>query len=553
MAHFPNSYPTILPGTEPVGDVPFLLGNGTRNTLDLIKGQLGVVDKNNQHKLINISALPTGLTFPLIYLASGSFHASDTLGGSMHGGMQETIKTKYINPKYVSKFYKTIPELPINQVVQVSADGCELDCNKTYWLRVDIKGSPALRFLARNAYLTVDGFTGCCNTVEDPIDPNVVMLQWADQINVHPTLSPFVQATVWNDVTALAPTTLSITSGVGTVGSATGIAAGQRVIFTPSVAITTDKWVISGKTLTLTSSGATLTGLFTVGQTITDAGGLISAGTKLVKLVSGDGGLGSVFLINNPHDITVTSSNDLTATGSCVCYIGSTYVAGNTIPVPLVVATFVQTAGTTAIDTAYTDTSITVPQFFGVITTAGYTALTADVDEISSFIELVGAYASTVFEDCSFDVRDHFEIEPVKIYASIVDESGDPCEVYCFSVAEVTTAYQGKGYGETLLQELILAQRYRQEDWTPDVRMREVLGNTAMSAISRDEKYYVYHILHSVPRKANPDGTMDNDQYLVKLVISEAGFVHGTVAQFEAWMNRWLLNHSNPVVCEYIP
>ena len=46
----------------------------------------------------------------------------------------------------------------------------------------------------------------------------------------------------------------------------------------------------------------------------------------------------------------------------------------------------------------------------------------------------------------------------------------------------------------------------------------DAAGNVVNGEISRAAKYYVYNILHSVPRKANPSGTMDNDQYLIKIV-----------------------------------
>ena len=39
----------------------------------------------------------------------------------------------------------------------------EFLCDETYYLRIDIKGSPALRFLNHNAYYTLDAYTGCCD------------------------------------------------------------------------------------------------------------------------------------------------------------------------------------------------------------------------------------------------------------------------------------------------------------------------------------------------------------------------------------------------------
>ena len=47
-------------------------------------------------------------------------------------------------------------------------------CGETYSLRIDVKGSPALRFLDHNAYLTVSAYTGCCaegSIAPTPVDP----------------------------------------------------------------------------------------------------------------------------------------------------------------------------------------------------------------------------------------------------------------------------------------------------------------------------------------------------------------------------------------------
>ena len=156
-------------------------------------------------------------------------------------------------------------------------------------------------------------------------------------------------------------------------------------------------------------------------------------------------------------------------------------------------------------------------------------------------LKLTGAYVDTKFGNCSFDPKDHFEIEPVYIYASAVDSTGDPCSESCFFVAEVTQAYQGKGYGETLVRELILSKRYQQEPWTQDSRLREVLDDTTLTELSRNSKYFAYHILHSVPRKSNPTGMMDADQYLVKVVVAARS------ANFEAYLNTLLLSSGNHV------
>jgi len=59
--------------------------------------------------------------------------------------------------------------------------------------------------------------------------------------------------------------------------------------------------------------------------------------------------------------------------------------------------------------------------------------------------------------------------------------------------------------------------------------------------LSRTTRYFAYHILHSVPRTSNPSGTMDADQYLVKVVVSARS------TPFETYMNALLTSAGNHV------
>jgi len=376
MAYFPHAFQKLLVGTS-----GFSTQDG-QNTLALVAGEIGVVSA--QDNLIqDLTAAPTYAATPLIYLAQGSFHASDKIG-PFHGGYKETVKSKGINPKYVSAFYVTEPANAVNHVITVGAAApCEVLCNTTYRLRIDVKGSAALRFLTHNAYKTIDAFTGCCVEGSAAVDSAIVYEGWAAAIAADAILSKFIA---------------------------------------PSLLYTDNSGASPVTTTTKPANWDT-----------------IALGDKWVQL------------------------------------------------------------------------------------------------------KLTGAYVDTKFGNCSFDPKDHFEIEPVYIYASAVDSTGDPCNESCFFVAEVTGAYQGKGYGETLVRELILAKRYQQEPWTQDVRLREVLDDTTLTELSRSSKYFAYHILHSVPRKSNPTGMMDADQYLVKVVVDARD------AAFESYINALLASSGNHV------
>jgi len=89
--------------------------------------------------------------------------------------------------------------LTVNQAAGDDSCCATFLCDETYSLRLDIKGSPALRFLNRNTYLTVDAYTGCCDDDDidpTPVDSTLVFIEWAKQIVSSPLISPFVKLVV---------------------------------------------------------------------------------------------------------------------------------------------------------------------------------------------------------------------------------------------------------------------------------------------------------------------------------------------------------------------
>jgi hypothetical protein len=508
MAYFPHAFQKMLVSSS------FVTTAGTA-TSALTAGQLAVVDASTNNSLV-LSGAISYQTSPLVYLAQGSFHTTDKLG-PFHGGYKESVKSKGINPKYISAFYVSEPGIPVQDIVKVTATtGCNIACNSTYRLRLDIKGSPALRFLTHNAYFTLDAYSGCCDASNNNVDPNVVLLGWADRLALYPTVKDFVQAKVWNQVLVAGVAATATASGSNslTLTERGGVQPNNRVVFTPTTATSATGSTIAGNLFTV---GTATNTLFSVGQVLT--GTNVAAGTTIVSRVSGGGGTGSTFLVNISQTVASTT---ISSASPIIAYVASNYIpATGSGAVSLVYADTIQTPGIGALSLV-TTTAGTAVQIYDSINSTTYVPLTGATapDTVNSFLEIVGAYVDTTFGDCSFSPRDHVEYQPIEIYASITDTAGLPCTTSCFVPAEVQQAIQGRGYGETLIRELILAKRYQQEPWQQDPRLREVLDYNPFGEISRGSKYYTYHILHSVPRKSNPSGTMDNDQYLVKVVTS---------------------------------
>jgi len=505
MSYFPHAFQKMLSATN--STVPFANYNSATitTTITIPAGQVAVVNPFNNIP-IDLSTTPTfgpnsasATVFSQVYLAQGSFHNLDKIG-PFNGGYKETVKSKGINAKLVSSFYRTDPSNPVNEVLEVAQVGCGLECDTMYDLRVDIKGSPALRFLNHNLYQTLSAYTGCCSNVANPVtsdkvDPTVVLLQWADQINNNvstasggnsstPFLNQFIQGIVY------------VKTALGT--TATGTAAANSV--------------------TVATAGS--------------AGTAIQAGNK-VKVQG------------------------------YTAYVKSTYTSGTSIPLVNADGTDFSIPATIAAGTAI--------KFYRTTTTATYTPLTgSSASTQDSNLDIVGAYVDTVFGDCSFSPKDHFETEPIQIYASVAayannsnDLGGDTCAVSCLTITETQVAKQGKGFGETLIRELILAKRYQQEPWYADPRMREVMNDTTLGTsggggpeITRATKYSVYYILHSIPRKTNPSGMHDQDQYLVKIVVpnftTATGVIQTSMTNFQTWWNTWLTSAQAGVTLQVV-
>ena len=79
---------------------------------------------------------------------------------------------------------------------------CKFDfvCGETYNLRLDLWGSPVLRFLNHDLYKTLASYTGCCpagTIVPGNVDSTLVMIDWANQIVNDVWLQYFVRPIVY--------------------------------------------------------------------------------------------------------------------------------------------------------------------------------------------------------------------------------------------------------------------------------------------------------------------------------------------------------------------
>ena len=127
------------------------------------------------------------------FLASSAIKIKDKQG-PYHGGYQESNKSKVVNPKFLRKAwvqasnpaYRAVTEIggtPDNVSANATCNK-EFLCEETYNLRIDVKGTAALRFANHNLYQTLSAYGGCCAdpTAPTAVDPSKIYIQWAEQI-----------------------------------------------------------------------------------------------------------------------------------------------------------------------------------------------------------------------------------------------------------------------------------------------------------------------------------------------------------------------------------
>jgi len=213
MAYFNHAFNKVFVGTSG------FQATATTASSAFTAGQFGFVDPNTWTVPADVDAA-SALRCPLV-LVAGSIYQNDKIG-PFHGGYKESSKSKIINPKYVTKFYR-VDDCPLQQAtisVGVTPDTEALaddsakwaipgqtvcnpnfNCGETYYLRLDLKGSPALRFLSRNSYFTASAYTGCCadpNAAPATVDPTIVYIAWAKQLLNSPLINPFIQIEVFD-------------------------------------------------------------------------------------------------------------------------------------------------------------------------------------------------------------------------------------------------------------------------------------------------------------------------------------------------------------------
>ena len=183
MAYFNHSFCKSFLATD------ILLPAGTQSSA-LQPGEIIFASGTNWGSQTS-GTMPVGA---LGYIIQGSYHTNDTIGNNPgHGGYTESVKSKGINPRYLTRLYSTVVQTPVQATSAITVGSDCVPCDQPLFIRVDIKGSPALRFLNRNSYAIADSDGACCSVAgQEFVDPALALAQAAQRLLDEPVVKPFI-------------------------------------------------------------------------------------------------------------------------------------------------------------------------------------------------------------------------------------------------------------------------------------------------------------------------------------------------------------------------
>ena len=481
MSYFNHAFRKTFVGT-----------NGFRADLSGKLGTPGNILPGGQFAFVNAKTWELQTDAPgnccSLVLAAGSIYQNDKIG-PFHGGYLESNKSKEINPKYVSRFYRVDPCLPQNNIIHIG--NTDYTDDRALSLDIDSTGYG----LQDGVYTDVE----LCGAGGD---------------------SAYADITVNGNVVTY----------VELVNGGTGFSTGD--IIYPC----TDLPTLPGDSgqpqfYVNAGVGAKCCKKFYCGETYT-----LRVDVK---------GSPALRLLNHNSYIIASAYGGCCPEGSIApVEIDSTLIFiqwATAITRYPVISPFMQIAVIDQNGTPWyaPGTDATFLANYGVDTWDHYESPGYLEGQCAGMV-LNGAYVDTKFQNCTFQLTDFYEVEPVRLYASEVDLNGDPCAFDGVCVVTECQGRQAMGLGESVARDVILSEQYRQNFFHTDLRIREITqGYSVFDYINRNTLYYRYFLQHNVPRFNNPTSTFDNDQYLLEIITCTVQ------SGFEEFVGKWLSNCGN--------
>lgn len=554
----------------------------TGTTADLTPGQIGFADAKTWD-IIPVASADVA-DHPLVVLTQGSLYQTDKIG-KFHGGYQESVKSRPINGRLINKFTKFVPRDEKPHAVQIGYNG-SVDCrcpefekDTSYYIQVEVKGSPVLRAYTRNLYRTFQVYTGCPSsecpdlTCTSSADPRKVFESFAALINEDPEVRQFLKEVkvVTEGITTVDGVNVYTYRGsvcdegnIRAISEVLGENPDAKLVERSGNVSTYEVKVVDDDTppddITGLTCGDLEWELYNVSfrlrnvicltlplkedgsSNLSDVQAFYADSDNIFNIILGDGE-GTTTTSTTTTTSSTTSTTTTSTTEAGTSYLGCT----ETIQAIIISDNEVDLV-CEGVDAA----TYTMPQSYN-----GYMWEECPCEEVADdtdqcvglrLVAKTSEEISDQFGDCSFDTMDHVETEPIMIGVSFVNMHGETCEFESMPVTQLQLPVIPEGLGEFVIRELLLSASYQQDFFVGDPRMREVLSQPYLDAVDRKSKYVIYIIAHTIPTGIGPSGSVGQDRFLYRIYVQEGV----TATNFEAWMNAYLTSAGTGVALEVL-
>lgn len=162
---------------------------------------------------------------------------------------------------------------------------------------------------------------------------------------------------------------------------------------------------------------------------------------------------------------------------------------------------------------------------------ATYIPNTSTPQTVVAGLVITVAYVATEFGTCTFSPTDYFNIEPLFIQGTLVNQNASPCAVNTTintsvpnMFTEITPGRQVRGLGQQVVRNLLKWAAYRQEffpdgQWVGSLRMREIENYTQLTDVSVSGLYDSIILRFNQTRAWNYSSITDQDAYCLTFYV----------------------------------
>lgn len=171
-------------------------------------------------------------------------------------------------------------------------------------------------------------------------------------------------------------------------------------------------------------------------------------------------------------------------------------------------------------------------------------------------MRLTGAVIDIATPDITFDITNRYGYQPVHIiFTTVMDDEFDRCKPeeqintqFEYNSKTLQEGAVAEGFGEGVLRDYVLSQRYKNLHFVNDIQVRTREGDPSLSVVDRAAKYTRLYLEYNVPYFMNQTNTFNSNRFVICFAAKEGT----SLSALETFITSWLTKNGSKVKLETI-